>query len=72
MSELLHSTLSIISFAVTAHSELLQHVYKFESEKLLNPPNRVNSFYIEKMIFEKSYLFKGLFYKIKMCWRTLV
>jgi hypothetical protein len=58
MHELLESTPSI-SFAVTDHSELLRHVYKFESEKLLNPPNLL-------FIKEKYTLTKFLFRNVPL------
>jgi hypothetical protein len=71
MRELLPSTgTPSNSFAVTDHSELLHHVYKFESEKLLNDyiPVLLVPYillYSNKMIFEKSQLFQWRFYRYR-------
>jgi hypothetical protein len=62
MHELLHRAPSI-SFAVTDFSELVYDVNKFESEKLLNPPNLVKPFYVGKMTFEKLLFSRKIFKK---------
>jgi hypothetical protein len=45
------------SFADKGHSALLRLAYRFESEKLLIPPNQVDTFYILITEFKKSLFF---------------
>jgi hypothetical protein len=48
-----------INFAATVHSALLYHPYRFESDKLLNPPNLVNPFYIVKLALKNRSFLRG-------------
>jgi hypothetical protein len=63
----IQSTHAFFSFAVSKQSALLHHVYKFASEKQLNPPNQEKHFRIVKPDNrKKSYLYDGLSQKKNM------
>jgi hypothetical protein len=51
-----------INFTDTGHSAHLRHAYRFESEKLINPANQVDTFNIVKTDISKSYSFYGPFF----------
>jgi hypothetical protein len=61
-----------ISFAEMEHRAPLHLAYRFVSEKLLNPTNQVDPFYIAKFDISKIITFKGAILKFKIFWQTLV
>jgi hypothetical protein len=54
------------------HSAQLRLAYRFESEKLLNPANQVDPFYILKADISPIAPFLGEILKNEICWRTSV
>jgi hypothetical protein len=51
------------SFADKGHSAQLRHPYRFESEKLINPANQRDPFYIAKTDISKIVAFRGAILK---------